>query len=44
MQGKIYRTLKKISFDVKTSNMKTQNYKLVDLIEGYNFDIKCILI
>jgi hypothetical protein len=25
-------------------NIKTQNYKFVDLIKGYNFDIKCIFI
>jgi hypothetical protein len=25
-------------------NMKTQNYKLVDLTKNYNFDIKCIFI
>jgi hypothetical protein len=27
-----------------TLNMKTQNYKVVDLTMGYNFDIKCIFI
>jgi hypothetical protein len=27
-----------------TSNVKTQNYKFVDLIDSYNFDIKSIFI
>ena len=27
-----------------TSNLKSQNYKLIDLIKGYNFNIKCILV
>ena len=27
-----------------TSNEKTQNYKVVDLVEGYNFRIKIISI
>jgi len=27
-----------------TSNVKTQNYKVVDLIESYNFDVKSIFI
>jgi len=27
-----------------TSNIKTQNYKVVDRIESYNFDIKIIFI
>jgi hypothetical protein len=27
-----------------TSNVKTQNYKVVDLIDNYNFDIRYIFI
>jgi hypothetical protein len=27
-----------------TSNVKTQNYEVVDLIDSYNFDIKSIFI
>ena len=27
-----------------SSNEKTQNYKVVDLVEGYNFHIKIIFI
>jgi hypothetical protein len=27
-----------------TSNVKTQNYKIVDLIDSYNFDVKSIFI
>jgi hypothetical protein len=26
------------------SNVKTQNYKVIDLIDSYNFDIKIIFI
>ena len=26
------------------SNMKTQNYKVIVVTEGYNFNIKCIFI
>jgi hypothetical protein len=27
-----------------TSNVKTKNYKVVDLIQSYNFHVKCIFI